>query len=122
MWLHSSRVSFLLMLLALASIAGELRTSQIQLLVGAKLQGALFSRYGFSFRPSGRHGQETAASVKVHSFLGTSFYKASTTGNMVVTSGFDAKNAFGTEIGYRAKCYFQPGVATGKVEISQRLK
>ena len=43
-------------------------------------------------------------------------------GDVVVTSDFDAKNAFGTEIGYRAKCYFKPGVAAGEVEISQRLR
>jgi len=69
-----------------------------------------------------RQNATIPTSVKVHSFLGTSVYKAPSTGNVVVTSDFDAKNAFGTEIGYRAKCYFQPGVATGKVEISQRLK
>ena len=69
-----------------------------------------------------RQSATIPTSVKVHSFLGTSVYKAPSTGNVVVTSDFDAKNAFGTEIGYRAKCYFQPGVATGKVEISQRLK
>ena len=69
-----------------------------------------------------RQNATIPTSVKVHSFLGTKVYKAPATGNVVVTSDFDAKNAFGTEIGYRAKCYFQPGVATGKVEISQRLK
>lgn len=69
-----------------------------------------------------RQNATIPTSVKVHSFLGTSVYKAPSTGNVVVTSDFDAKNAFGTEIGYRAKCYFQPGVAAGKVEISQRLK
>lgn len=37
----------------------ELPASQVQLLVGAKPRGSSFSRYGFSFRPSGRHGQET---------------------------------------------------------------
>lgn len=69
-----------------------------------------------------RQSASIPTSVKVHSFLGTSVYKAPSTGNVVVTSDFDAKNAFGTEIGYRAKCYFEPGVATGKVEISQRLR
>ena len=42
----------------------ELPTSQVQLLVGAKPRGASFSRYGFSFRPSGRHGQETSWRVE----------------------------------------------------------
>jgi hypothetical protein len=72
--------------------------------------------------PWHRQSATIPTSVKVHSFLGTSVYKAPSTRNVVVTSDFDAKNAFVTEIGYRAKCYFQPGVATGKVEISQRLK
>ena len=69
-----------------------------------------------------RQSATIPTSVKVHSFLGTSVYKAPSTGNVVVTSDFDAKNAFGTEIGYRAKCYFKPGVAAGEVEISQRLR
>jgi hypothetical protein len=38
----------------------ELPTSQVQLLVGAKPRGNSFSMYGYSFRPSGRHGQETS--------------------------------------------------------------
>ena len=38
----------------------ELPTSQVQLLVGAKPRGTTFSRYGFSFRPAGKHGQETS--------------------------------------------------------------
>jgi hypothetical protein len=42
----------------------ELPTSQVQLLVGAKPRGASFSRCGFSFRPSGRHGQETSWRVE----------------------------------------------------------
>ena len=44
--------------------SGELPTSQAQLLVGAKPRGASVSRYGFSFRPSGRHGQETSWRVE----------------------------------------------------------
>lgn len=42
----------------------ELPTSQIQLLVGAKPRGTTFSRYGFSFRPAGKHGQETSWRVE----------------------------------------------------------
>lgn len=42
----------------------ELPTSQVQLLVGAKPRGPTFFRYGFSFRPSGRHGQETSWMVE----------------------------------------------------------
>lgn len=36
------------------------RTSQVQLLVGAKPRGTTFSRYSFTFRPAGKHGQETS--------------------------------------------------------------
>lgn len=42
----------------------ELPTSQIQLLVGAKPRGTTFSRYGFTFRPAGKHGQETSWRVE----------------------------------------------------------
>ena len=42
----------------------ELPTSQVQLQLGASPRGATFSRYGFSFRPSGRHGQETSWRVE----------------------------------------------------------
>ena len=69
-----------------------------------------------------RRSATIPTTVKIHSFLGTSVFKAPSTGNLVVTSDFDAKNAFGTEIGYQAKCYFKPGIATGTVEIQQRLK
>ena len=41
-----------------ARLSWELPTSQVQLLVGAKPLGTTFSRYGFSFRPAGKHGQE----------------------------------------------------------------
>ena len=42
----------------------ELPTSQVQLLVGAKPRGTTFARYGFSFRPAGKHGQETSWRVE----------------------------------------------------------
>ena len=42
----------------------ELPTSQVQLLLGASPRGATFSRYRFSFRPSGRHDQETSWRVE----------------------------------------------------------
>ena len=69
-----------------------------------------------------RQSATIPTTVKIHSFLGTSVFKAPSTGNLVVTSNFDAKNAFGTEIGYQAKCYFKPGIATGTVEIQKRLR
>ena len=69
-----------------------------------------------------RGSAKIPTSVKIHSFLGTSIYTAPITGNVVVTSKFDAKNTFGTEIGYEAKCYFKPGISTGEIEIEPRLK
>jgi hypothetical protein len=36
----------------------ELPSSQVVLLVGGKPRGTSFSRYGFSFRPAGKQGQE----------------------------------------------------------------
>ena len=42
----------------------ELPTSQVQLLVGAKHRGTTFARYGFTFRPAGKHGQETSWRVE----------------------------------------------------------
>jgi len=42
----------------------EIPTSQVQLLVGAKPRGTTFSRYGFTFRPAGKHGQEISWRVE----------------------------------------------------------
>jgi hypothetical protein len=42
----------------------ELPTSQVQLLVGAKPRGTTIARYGFTFRPAGKHGQETSWKVE----------------------------------------------------------
>jgi hypothetical protein len=47
-----------------ARLSWELPTSQVQLLVGAKPRGTTFSRYGFTFRPAGKHGQETSWRVE----------------------------------------------------------
>ena len=44
--------------------SSKLPTSQVQLLVGAKPRGTAFSRYGFIFRSSGKHGQETSWRVE----------------------------------------------------------
>ena len=57
--------------------------------------------------------------VDIHSFLGTSFYKAPTTHNVVLRMDFDAANAFGKEIPYTATCHFVPG-EVGEVEIQPR--
>jgi hypothetical protein len=38
----------------------ELPASRVQLLVVAEPRGATFSRYGLSFRPTGKQGQETS--------------------------------------------------------------
>ena len=42
----------------------EIPPSQIQLVVRAKPRGATFFRCGFTFRPAGKHGQETSWRVE----------------------------------------------------------
>jgi hypothetical protein len=57
--------------------------------------------------------------VDIHVILGTEFYQAPTTHNMVLRMNFDAKNAFGAELPYTATCHFPPG-EIGTIEISHR--
>lgn len=57
--------------------------------------------------------------VDIHVILGTEFYQAPTTHNMVLRMNFDAKNAFGAELPYTATCHFPPG-EVGTIEIQQR--
>lgn len=57
--------------------------------------------------------------VDIHDIIGTSFYEAPVTHNVVLTMDFDAKNAMGLEIPYMAKCYFQPG-EVGEIELYKR--
>jgi len=57
--------------------------------------------------------------VDIHAILGTSFYKAPTTHNVVLRMDFDAVNAFGKSIPYTATCHFAPG-EVGEIEIQAR--
>nr|VFJ48389.1 MAG: hypothetical protein BECKDK2373B_GA0170837_102035 [Candidatus Kentron sp. DK] len=57
--------------------------------------------------------------VEIHTILGTSFYKAPITHNVVLRMDFDAKNVFGTEIPYTATCHFKPG-EVGTIDIQPR--
>jgi len=59
------------------------------------------------------------SSVNFHSFTGTRASTAMTTGNVEVFLNFDAKNVFGTEIGYTARCIFEPR-KQGSIEIFLR--
>ncbi|WP_312923952.1 hypothetical protein [Stutzerimonas nitrititolerans] len=59
------------------------------------------------------------SSVKFHSFTGTRATTIKTTGNVQVLLNFDAKNVFGTEIGYTARCIFEPR-KQGSIEIFLR--
>ena len=59
------------------------------------------------------------AEVDIHDIIGTSFYESPITHNVVITMDFDAKNAFGVDIPYTAKCYFPPG-EVGQIEINKR--
>ena len=47
-----------------ARLGWELPTSQAQVLLGEKPRGALLERFGFTFRGSGKHGQEIGWRVK----------------------------------------------------------
>lgn len=57
--------------------------------------------------------------VDIHNLLGTNFYKAPATHNVVLEMNFDAKNAFGTDIPYTATCHFEPG-KVGTIEVRKR--
>lgn len=57
--------------------------------------------------------------LDIHDIFGTSFYEAPVTHNVVLTMNFDAKNAFGVEFPYTAKCYFKPG-EVGEIELYAR--
>jgi hypothetical protein len=47
-----------------ARLGWELPTSQVHLLLGTKPRGASLERYGFTFRASGKHGQEISWRVE----------------------------------------------------------
>ncbi len=57
--------------------------------------------------------------VDIHSILGTSFYKAPTTHNVVLKMDFDAVNSIGNMLPYTATCYLAPG-EVGEIEIVLR--
>lgn len=53
--------------------------------------------------------------VDIHTILGTFFYKAPTTHNVVLRMDFDAKNAPGVESPYTATRHFAPRYSYMKV-------
>lgn len=57
--------------------------------------------------------------VDIHTILGTTYYKAPATHNVVLRMDFNARNALGTEIPYTATCHFEPG-EIGSIEIQPR--
>lgn len=57
--------------------------------------------------------------VDIHTILGTSFYRAPTTHNVVLRMDFNAKNPLGAYIPYTAICHFEPG-EIGNIEIQSR--
>ena len=59
------------------------------------------------------------SSTDIHDFIGTSVWQGTTNANVVVEMNFDAKNDFGTEIPYVARCVFPPG-KQGTIEINSR--
>lgn len=57
--------------------------------------------------------------VKFHTLLGTKFYHAPLSHNVILEMNFDATNAFGVKVPYTATCHFEPG-KVGTIEISLR--
>lgn len=57
--------------------------------------------------------------VDIHEILGTTYRKAPVSHNVVLNMNFDAKNALGNEIPYKAKCHFSPG-EVGTIDIQYR--
>ena len=57
--------------------------------------------------------------AEIHDIMGTTFSEAPLTHNVVLTMNFEAKNAFGVKIPYKATCHFEPGIL-GTVDISLR--
>ena len=57
--------------------------------------------------------------VDIHQILGTRYYKAPATQNVVLDMEFDARNALGMELEYTAKCRFEPG-EVGTIDIQRR--
>lgn len=59
------------------------------------------------------------STVKYHDILGLSYYKGIGTDNVVINLDFDAKNAFGLELEYTARCIFPPG-EDGEIVITSK--
>lgn len=59
------------------------------------------------------------SSVDIHYLSGKTYYVAPTTSNVVLKMDFDAKNALGAELPYRAVCTFPAG-GEPSIEIQQR--
>lgn len=59
------------------------------------------------------------SSVDIHYLSGKSYYVAPTTSNVVLKMDFDAKNALGAKLPYRAVCTFPAG-GEPSIEIQQR--
>ena len=57
--------------------------------------------------------------TEIHDLMGTTFSEAPVTHNVVLTMNFEAKNAFGVKIPYKATCHFEPGIL-GTIDISLR--
>lgn len=59
------------------------------------------------------------SSVDIHHFSGTTYYEAPATHNVRLEMNFDAKNALGNDLPYKAICTFQPG-KEGEIKIVER--
>lgn len=66
-----------------------------------------------------RSNAQFPSSIDIHHFIGTSYYEAPTTHNVILEMDFDAKNGFGNELPYKAICTF-PVDEEGSIEIKRR--
>ncbi len=63
---------------------------------------------------------DSPGEIDIHDIIGRSINQISTTHRVVVHLDFDAIDAVGSEMKYTAKCYFDPGAATGTIDIFDR--
>lgn len=59
--------------------------------------------------------------LKLHEVMGTASTIDKYTGDLIIRSDFEAKNAFGVEIGYTALCFFSPN-GESNIKIIERNK
>ena len=104
---------------------GRMYVTESELLDGSKIVSEQSKSWDKS-RAVAECGSLIMANVKypstadIHYILGKSVTKIQSTGRVVVTLTFDAKNDFGAMLPYEARCRFLPGKSAGTIEIFNR--